>query len=57
MDKITVFLEVQDEIETANYYTNEIYKMVPKWLQIKSTFEVDEAIQEFASSFFSGLFH
>ncbi|EFO22407.1 hypothetical protein LOAG_06079 [Loa loa] len=43
----------EKEIETANCYVNELRNVIPKWLQIKSTIEVDEAIQEFASNFFS----
>ncbi|VDM99093.1 unnamed protein product, partial [Onchocerca ochengi] len=44
----------EKEIETANCYIDELRNAIPKWLQIKSTIEIDEAIQEFASNFFSG---
>uniref|UniRef100_A0A158Q8G4 DUF1981 domain-containing protein n=1 Tax=Elaeophora elaphi TaxID=1147741 RepID=A0A158Q8G4_9BILA len=43
----------EKEIETANCYIKELRDAIPKWLQIKSTIEVDEAIQQFASDFFS----
>ncbi|VBB30810.1 unnamed protein product [Acanthocheilonema viteae] len=43
----------EKEIETANCYINKLRNAIPKWLQIRSTIEVDEAIQEFASDFFS----
>uniref|UniRef100_A0A915PMZ5 DUF1981 domain-containing protein n=1 Tax=Setaria digitata TaxID=48799 RepID=A0A915PMZ5_9BILA len=43
----------ENEIETANCFVTELGNAFPKWLQIKSTIEVDEAIQEFASGFFS----
>ncbi|CAG9537287.1 unnamed protein product [Cercopithifilaria johnstoni] len=43
----------EEEIETANCYINKLRNAIPKWMQIKSTIEIDEAIQEFASNFFS----
>ncbi|VDK70543.1 unnamed protein product [Litomosoides sigmodontis] len=43
----------EKEIDTANYYVNKLRRAIPQWLQIKSTIEVDEAIQGFASDFFS----
>uniref|UniRef100_A0A8L7TFT1 DUF1981 domain-containing protein n=1 Tax=Brugia malayi TaxID=6279 RepID=A0A8L7TFT1_BRUMA len=43
----------EKELESANCYIKKLRDAIPEWLQIKSTIEVDEAIQEFASNFFS----
>ncbi|VDM98184.1 unnamed protein product [Thelazia callipaeda] len=52
-DRSSCDLSCQKELNTATYFIKELMSAIPKWLQIKSTIEVDEAIQEFSSSFFS----
>ncbi|VDM38308.1 unnamed protein product [Toxocara canis] len=43
----------EEEMETAKCFVNELESRLPNWMLLKSTIEVDEAIQGFASAFFS----
>lgn len=45
---------IKEETETAICFVNELESRLANWMELKSTIEVDEAIQTFSSAFFSG---
>lgn len=43
-----------DELTTANEFVDQLRMHLPQWIDMRSSIEVDEAIQQFASKFYRG---